>query len=133
MWSRCEYMFLCYSVLKYTRLSTICSLFYFFWLIFSEILSIFATVMRKTTETMEATKQFRGPLNDAQMSVMRLLGHMKTVEEVEELHKVISDYYRRKIDEGMDQLWESGEWSQQRIDQILKEDVHANKQQEYAD
>ena len=89
--------------------------------------------MRKTTETMEATKQFRGPLNDAQMSVMRLLGHMKTVEEVEELHKVISDYYRRKIDEGMDQLWESGEWSQQRIDQILKEDVHANKQQEYAD
>ena len=58
---------------------------------------------------MEATKTQRGPLNEAQMSVLRLLGHMKTVEEVQELHKVISDYYARKIDEGMDKLWESYE------------------------
>lgn len=82
---------------------------------------------------MEANRQLRGPLNDAQMSVLRLLGHMKTVEEVEELHKVISDYYARKIDEAMDQLWDSGEWSQERIDQTLKEDVHANRQPEYAE
>ena len=82
---------------------------------------------------MEANRQLRGPLNDAQMSVLRLLGHMKTVEEVEELHKVISDYYARKIDEAMDQLWDSGEWSQERIDQTLKEDVHANRQSEYAE
>ena len=82
---------------------------------------------------MEATRQFRGPLNEAQMSVMRLLGHMKSVEEVEELHKVISDYYARKIDEEMDKLWESGEWSQERIDEILKEDVHANRRTEHAE
>ena len=82
---------------------------------------------------MQATRQFRGPLNDAQMSVMRLLGHMKSVEEVEELRQVISDYYRRKIEEGMDQLWASGEWSEQRIDEILKEDVHANRQTEHAE
>ena len=82
---------------------------------------------------MESRKQSGSPLNDAQMSVLRLLGHMKTVEEVEELHKVISAYYLHKIDEGMDQLWDSGEWNQERIDQILKEDVHANHQPEYAD
>ena len=82
---------------------------------------------------MQATRQFRGPLNDAQMSVMRLLGHMKSVEEVEELRQVISDYYRRKIEEGMDQLWASGEWSEQRIDEILKEDVHANRRTEHAE
>lgn len=82
---------------------------------------------------MDARNQLRGPLNEAQMSVLRLLGGMKTVEEVEQLHKVISNYYARKIDEGMDRLWESGEWSDERIEEILKEDVHAKPQLEYAD
>ena len=81
---------------------------------------------------MEAKTQ-RGPLNEAQMSVLRLLGHMKTVEEVEELHKVISDYYARKIDEGMDKLWESGEWSQEKIDALLTEDLHAERRHAYAE
>lgn len=58
---------------------------------------------------------------------------MKTVEEVEELREVISCYYARKIQEGMDRLWENGEWSQERIDLTLKEDVHAKPQPEYAD
>ncbi|MBR1933028.1 MAG: hypothetical protein IJ841_05005 [Prevotella sp.] len=82
---------------------------------------------------MDATSQLGRPLNEAQMSVLRLLGHMKTVEEVEELHQVISDYYRRKIDEGMDKLWESGEWSNERIDEILNEDIHTKFRPEYAD
>jgi len=74
---------------------------------------------------MEVKKQFGGPLNEAQMSVLQMLGRMKSVEEVEELRKVISDYYARKVDEGMDRLWESGEWSNDRIDEILNEDIHA--------
>lgn len=82
---------------------------------------------------MAITTTQRGSLNEAQMSVLRLLGHMKTVEEVEELRQVISDYYARKIQEGMDSLWESGEWSQERIDLTLKEDVHAKTHLEYAD
>lgn len=77
-------------------------------------------------------KEHRGPLNEAQMSVLRLLGNMKTVAEVEELHKLISDYYARKIDEGMDRLWESGEWSQQRVDMVLNDDIHAKSRIEYA-
>ena len=76
---------------------------------------------------MEATRT-NGPLNEAQMSVLRLLGHMKTVEEVEELRQLILDYYARKIDEGMDKLWEEGKWSQAHIDAQLKEDVHAKPQ-----
>ena len=79
------------------------------------------------------TKNQRGPLNEAQMSVLRLLGHMKTVEEVQELHKVISDYYARKIDEAMDQLWDSGEWSQEKIDALMTEDLHAERRHAYAD
>ncbi len=77
---------------------------------------------------MEKLEQQNGALNKAQMSVLRLLGRMKTVEEVEELRQVILDYYAKKIDEGMDKLWDSGAWSQERIDSILREDVHASKQ-----
>ena len=52
---------------------------------------------------MEATT-----LNEAQMSILRLLGSMKTVEEVKELRQVICDYYARRVDEEMDLLWEAG-------------------------
>ncbi len=49
-------------------------------------------------------------LNEAQMSILRLLGSMKTVEEVNELRQVICDYYARRVDEEVDKLWESGQW-----------------------
>lgn len=81
---------------------------------------------------MENAIQHNGPLNQAQMSVLRLLGQMKTVGEVEELRQVILDFYARKIDDGMEQLWKSGEWNDDKIDQILNTDFHAQKQHCYA-
>ena len=41
-------------------------------------------------------------LNEAQMSILRLLGSMKTVEEVDELRQIICHYYARKVDEVVD-------------------------------
>lgn len=82
---------------------------------------------------MDAKTQLRGPLNEAQMSVLRLLGHMKTVEEVEELRKVISDYYARKVDEEMDRLWDEGKWSQAHIDALLNADIHAELRHAHAE
>ena len=35
-------------------------------------------------------------LNEAQLSILRLLGRMKTVEQVNELRQVISIYYAKK-------------------------------------
>ena len=92
---------------------------------YSRLIRNFASSNQINKTTMEVKKQFGGPLNEAQMSVLQMLGRMKSVEEVEELRKVISDYYARKVDEGMDRLWESGEWSNDRIDEILNEDIHA--------
>lgn len=60
-------------------------------------------------------------LNEAQMSVLRLLGSMKTVEEVEELRQVICDYYARKVDEEVDKLWISGQWDNEKNEAVLKE------------
>ncbi len=53
-------------------------------------------------------------LNEAQMSILRLLGSMKTVEEVNELRQVICDYYARRVDVEVDKLWESGQWGHEK-------------------
>ena len=60
-------------------------------------------------------------LNEAQMSILRLLGSMKTVEEVDELRQVICDYYARRVDEEVDKLWESGQWDDKKNEAILNE------------
>lgn len=74
----------------------------------------------------------RTALNKAQLDILQLLGHIKTVEQAEELRKVICDYYARKVDEEMDRLWEEGKWSQKEIDALMTEDLHA-KHNAYAD
>ena len=65
---------------------------------------------------MEATT-----LNEAQMSILRLLGAMKTVEEANELRQVICDYYARRVDDEVDKLWESGKWDNEKNEAILNE------------
>ena len=60
-------------------------------------------------------------LNEAQLGILRLLGRMKTVEQVNELRQVISNYYAQKATEEMDRLWENGEWSEEKNEDVLKE------------
>lgn len=73
----------------------------------------------------------RTVLNEAQLSVLRLLATMKSVEEVHELRQIISNYYAQKATEEMDRLWESGEWNEEKNEAILKE--HLRTPYSYAD
>jgi len=73
----------------------------------------------------------RTVLNEAQLSVLRLLATMKTVEEVHELRQIISNYYAQKATEEMDRLWESGEWNEEKNEAVLKE--HLRTPYSYAD
>ena len=63
----------------------------------------------------------RTMLNEAQLSILRLLGRMKTVEQVSELRQIISNYYAQKATEEMDRLWDEGRWSEQQNEAVLKE------------
>ncbi len=63
----------------------------------------------------------RTVLNEAQLGILRLLGRMKTIEQVNELRQIISNYYAQKATEEMDRLWEAGEWSEEKNEQVLKE------------
>lgn len=60
-------------------------------------------------------------LNEAQLGILRLLGRMKTLEQVSELRQIISNYYAQKATEEMDRLWEAGEWSEEKNKAILNE------------
>lgn len=60
-------------------------------------------------------------LNEAQLSILRLLGRMKSVEQVKELRQIISNYYAQKATEEMDRLCAVGEWSEEKNDAILNE------------
>ncbi len=63
----------------------------------------------------------RTMLNEAQLSILRLLGRMKTIEQVNELRQIISNYYAQKATEEMDRLWDEGQWSEQENEAVLKE------------
>lgn len=43
-------------------------------------------------------------LNEAQLSILRLLARMNTLEKVNELKQIISNYYAQKATEEMDRL-----------------------------
>ena len=64
-------------------------------------------------------EQFNNSLNAAQMDFLQLLAHIKTKEELDELRQIVSDYYASKAEEGMNKLWESGQWSKEKDDAIL--------------
>lgn len=70
---------------------------------------------------MDMTLEQRTVLNEAQLGVLRLLGRMKSVEQVSELRQIISKYYAQKATEEMDKLWEAGLWSEEKNEAILKE------------
>ena len=69
-------------------------------------------------------------LNAAQLDFLQLLAHIKTDEELDELRQVVSDYYARKAEEGMNKLWESGQWSKEKDDEILR--THLRTPYKYA-
>ena len=69
-------------------------------------------------------------LNEAQMSILRLLGSMKTVEEVNELRQVICDYYARRVDDEVDKLWESGQWNDEKNEAVLSEHLRTPYQKD---
>ncbi len=60
-------------------------------------------------------------LNEAQLSILRLLARINTLEEVNELKQIISNYYAQKATEEMDRLWDEGKWSKEQNETILKE------------
>ena len=69
-------------------------------------------------------------LNAAQREFLQLLAHIKTKEELEELSQVVSDFYARKAEEEMNRLWETGQWSKEKDEEIMR--THLRTPYKYA-
>lgn len=58
-------------------------------------------------------------LQQARLNLFGVIERMKSIAELEELHSVISNYYAQKATAAMDRLWETGEWSAEKNEQLL--------------
>ena len=54
----------------------------------------------------------------AQMHLVTLMSHIKSSLALDQLRDQLADFYARQIDEEMEQLWESGEWNEQKLQSL---------------
>lgn len=62
---------------------------------------------------MEATK-----LNSTQLHLLQLFEFCRTEDDTDDLKEVLSEYYAKRLDNMLDDLWESGELNQEKINVI---------------
>ena len=63
--------------------------------------------------------------NDAQLYLLDVFSDIKTDKELLDIKKLISDYYAKKLDTTLDDMWQSGELDQKRLDEINELDLHS--------
>ena len=62
--------------------------------------------------------------NPAQLYLLDVFSDIKTDDELLEIKKLISDYYAKKLDGMLVEMWKSGELDQKRLDEIDQMDLH---------
>lgn len=50
----------------------------------------------------------RTAFSPAQLHILEMMSYFKTESAVQELQKVLSDYYAKKVQEEADRLWDEG-------------------------
>lgn len=58
----------------------------------------------------------------AQMHLVTLMSHIKSEDALNQLKDQLADFYARQVDEEMEELWESGEWNEQKLQSL--QDAH---------
>ena len=61
--------------------------------------------------------------NPVQQHLLRMFAHDGSEERLSEVKEVLSKHFFRKLDESLDKAWESGVFSQERLDELRKVDV----------
>jgi hypothetical protein len=54
----------------------------------------------------------------AQVHVFNLVSHIKSSMGLEQLRKQLAAFYAKQVDEEMDQLWESGQWDEKKLQEL---------------
>ena len=54
----------------------------------------------------------------AQIHVFNLVSHIKSVVGLEKLREQLAAFYAKQVDDEMDQLWESGQFDDKRLQEL---------------
>lgn len=66
-------------------------------------------------------------LNSTQVHLLQMFqvdDSQKGLEELKELKELLYSYYSKKMDESLNELWDSGMLDQKRLDEINNMDLH---------
>ena len=78
--------------------------------------------MTRSMEPMNATTST--VFNPMQLQLLRMFSYVKTDEQLKEIKAALADYFFKKVEEGMDALEASGEWSKEKSDAVMEEHLH---------
>ena len=54
----------------------------------------------------------------AQVHVFNLVSHIKSAIVLEQLRDQLAAFYAKQVDDEMDQLWESGQWNEKKMQEL---------------
>lgn len=57
-------------------------------------------------------------LNPAQVSLLESFAGIQSQEEINELTRVIRDYYAKKLEDELEKLWDEGTYNQETLDEL---------------
>lgn len=63
-------------------------------------------------------------LNMTQVHLLQMFQVDKSQRGLEELKELLYSYYSKKMNESLDELWDSGVLNQERLDEINQMDLH---------
>lgn len=69
-------------------------------------------------------------LQQAKLGLLRVVEQLHSVAEIQTIRQAITDYYAQKVDDEMEQLWQSGAWNEQTIKDL--ECAHLRTPYQYA-
>ena len=64
-------------------------------------------------------------LSNLQMELLKLYPYTVSAEDLTEIRQLLADYFARKIDREMDQLWQEKGWNDQTIEQWKTEHLRS--------
>lgn len=62
--------------------------------------------------------------NPTQIHLLKMFNLSKTEQDLDEMKEVLYQYYSKKLNDTLDDLWEQGTLSQERLDEIARMDLH---------
>lgn len=64
-------------------------------------------------------------LNASQLHLLQMFAFNKTEQGYEELRHVLYEFYSKKMNQLLEDAWQKGDISQERLDEINEMDLHA--------